>query len=95
MSFLVWESPVVADIQPVTDSLEAVNDIYGCPYVAANGYRMDIWDLVLTSSSGDAYGFYKPEKRLGKEIVDLMNVMFAGFIEHDKIPAEFVPVEVL
>lgn len=93
MSFLVWEPPVVTDIQPVTDSLEAVNDIYGCPYLDANGYRMDIWDIVLTSSVGDAYGFYKPEPRLGKDVVDLMAVMFAGYIEHEEIPTEFIPEE--
>lgn len=99
MSFLVWGPPPGGDIRvpfilpSATDSLEAVNDIYGCPYLDANGYRMDTWDVVRVSRDGYAFGFTKPEPRLGKDLADLMDVMLPGFTEYEEIPEEFIPEE--
>lgn len=86
MSFLVWN-----DQQEAEDSLVGVNTAYGCPYEAGNGYRMDGWDNVVFSNDETQWGFYKPEERLGMEMVDLMAVLVPGYIEYEEKPAEFIP----
>ena len=86
MSFLVWGSQKEAE-----DSLLAINAMYGCPYLAENGYRMDRWDSVVKGSVGNDHGFHKPKERLGKKMDDLMPALKPGFIEHDKIPDDFKP----
>ena len=86
MSFLVWNNQTDAEA-----SLEAVNYVYECPYVAENGYRMDQWDFVIKSSVSDDHGFFKPEERLGKQMDDLMPALVPGFIEHAEKPVEFYP----
>lgn len=45
-------------------SLAAVNDAYGCPYDDGS-YRMDNWAIKSASLTGNAWGFDKPELRLG------------------------------
>ena len=88
MAFLVWDNKNSAD-----DSLNAINAMYGLPFEAANGYRMDRWDFVLPSNTTTDHGFYKPEERLGKEMDDLMPALMPGFTEHEEMPEEFVPEE--
>ena len=88
MAFLVWDNQKDAE-----DSLTAINAMYGCPYVAANGYRMDQWDFFKDSDPAGDYGFYKPEERLGMTMDDLMPALMPGFVEHEKIPEEFEPEE--
>ncbi len=84
MSFLVWPNQKKADA-----SLIAINAIYGCPYVAENGYRMDQWDFVVKANLSDDYGFFSPEARLGKKWDDLMAVLSPGFIEYTEEPSAF------
>lgn len=88
MAFLVWDNEGDAD-----DSLVAINAMYGCPYEAANGYKMDQWDVIKESSTTTNHGFYKPEERLGKEMGDLMSALMPGFTEEDEMPEEFEPEE--
>ncbi len=88
--FLVWNNPNLAET-----SLAAVNAVYGCPYVAENGYRMDRWDTVTQSNDGNqwgfSWGFSKPVSHLGKLEQDLRASLVPGFIEHDEKPDEFKP----
>ena len=84
MSFLVWNNQ-----QDAEDSLVALNSMYGCPYLAENGYRMDQWDIVKDSETTDNHGFTKPQERLGKEMIDLMASLVPGFIEYEEMPEEF------
>ena len=73
MGFLVWENE--ADSQA---SLAAVNAKYGCPYVALNGYKMDIWDEMTQSQAMDEgvqrenWGWFKPISALGVTQTELM-----------------------
>lgn len=85
MAFLVWNNEDDAD-----DSLAAINGMYGCPYEAENGYKMDRWDDVRESIPAGNYGFFKPEERLGKEIGGLMLVLIPGFTEYEEMPEEFI-----
>lgn len=84
MAFLVWPSEKEAE-----DSLMAVNTLYGCPYRAENGYRMDQWDFVIKSRIAEIYGFYKPEERLGIKVVAIMPMLVPGFIESREMPEDF------
>ena len=84
MTFLIWDNQTDAEA-----SLVAVNDVYGCPYVAENGYRMDQWDFVIKSYVSDDHGFFTPEERLGMEMDDLMLALVPGFTEHEEMPEEF------
>jgi len=84
MSFLVWNNQGDAE-----DSLTAINTLYGCPYLAENGYRMDRWDFVVKSNTTNDHGFYKPEERLGMKMDDLMVSITPGFIEHEERPEDF------
>jgi len=86
--FLVWDNQKDAE-----DSLTAINTVYGCPYLAENGYRMDRWDFVVKSKDNNDHGFYEPEERLGKEMDDLMPVLMPGYTEHEEMPEEFKPEE--
>jgi len=86
MSFLVWNNKKKGD-----DSLAAINDMYGCPYRAENGYRMDTWDIVIKSNTGNDHGFFKPEERLGMGMDDLMPGLMPGYVEHAKKPVDFFP----
>lgn len=88
MAFLVWNNENDAD-----DSLVAISDMYGLPFEAENGYKMDQWDVVKGSDPAGNYGFYKPEERLGKLMGDLMPALMPGFTEHEEIPDAFVPEE--
>jgi len=88
MAFLVWNNDDDAD-----DSLVAIDNMYGCPYLAPNGYKMDQWDFVKESNTTSNNGFYKPEERLGKETDDLMLVLTPGFTEYEEMPEEFEPEE--
>jgi len=84
MTFLVWDNQ-----KDTEDSLTAVNAMYGCPYRAENGYRMDMWDFVVKSNIDDVYGFFKPEERLSKEMDDLMPALLPGYTEYRELPEEF------
>jgi len=86
VAFLVWNNQ-----QDAEDSLAAINEMYGCPYVSENGYRMDQWDVVQKSLTTSDCGFYKPEERLGHTMSELMPALIDGFVEHNEIPGEFVP----
>ena len=88
MIFLVWNNQ-----QDAEDSIDAIGAVYGCPYEADNGYRMDCWDNVVSSRNEDQWGFFKPEARLGKQVNDLMAGVTPGFIEHAEKPIEFYPEE--
>jgi len=88
MKFLVWNSQ-----QDAEDSIDAIGAVYGCPHEAENGYKMDRWDTPIPSRSGDKWGFFKPEARLGKTEQDLMANVTPGFIEHQEKPEEFYPEE--
>lgn len=87
MSFLTWNNQTDA-----ADSLDAIHDVYGCPY-EADGYRMDQWDFVIKSRVSDDHGFFKPEERLGMEaeMDDLMSALVPGFTENIDKPDEFYP----
>ena len=63
--------------------------MYGCPYVAENGYRMDRWAEIKRPNNEDAYGFFKPDARLGKNVDDLMRVIVPGVTEKPYIPEDF------
>ncbi len=89
MTFLIWNDQIEAE-----DSLAAVNAVYGCPYVAENGYRMDLWDTLVLSRDGSQWGFYKPGVRLGKEMPDLMNGLVGSYSESEEKPPEFYPEEI-
>jgi len=84
MVFLGWENE-----QDAKDSLAAVHAMYGCPHLAENGYRMDLWDDITKPILGDVYGFFKPEIRLGREMGTLMAVLVPGFTEKPYIPEDF------
>ncbi len=86
MIFLTWNNKKDAE-----DSLAAVNAMYGCPYVATNGYKMDRWDSLVKSYVDEVYGFYKPEERLGMRMPDLMPNLIPGYVENDRKPTEFYP----
>jgi len=86
MTFLVWKKQEDAE-----ESLASINDVYGCPYRAENGYRMDTWDFVVESNKNNDCGFYKPEERLGMTMDDLMPALMSGYTEHDEMPEEFEP----
>lgn len=86
MSFLIWNNQTDAEA-----SLEAINYVYGCPYEAGNGYRMDQWDSVIKSRVSDDHGFFKPEERLGKQMDNLMNGLIPEFVENAEMPVEFRP----
>ncbi len=88
MAFLVWNNEDDAD-----DSLAAINAMYGLPFEAENGYKMDQWDVVKESETTSSAGFYKPEERLGQIMDDLMPALTSGFTEHAEIPEEFIPEE--
>jgi len=88
MSFLVWNNENMAQ-----NSLVAVNDMYGLPFEAPNGYKMDKWDDVKESNTTTNAGFYKPEERLGQIMDDLMDALMPGWNEFEEIPDEFVPEE--
>lgn len=75
--------------------MAAVDAVYGCPYTAANGYRMDCWDNLVSSRDGNQWGFFKPEARLGKEMPDLMDALVSGYVESEEKPPEFYPEETL
>jgi len=76
MMFLSWDS-----LKDAEDSLAAIDAMYGCPYVAENGYRMDSWAEIMRPIIDGYYGFSKPEVRLGSELSDLMAVLVPGFTE--------------
>jgi len=86
--FLSWDNEADAD-----NSLVAINATYGCPYVAANGYRMDRWDFVAESNTSEHWGIHEPQARLDKEVDDLMDVLMPGYEEHEEKPDEFYPPE--
>ena len=86
MTFLVWNNKQDAD-----DSLNAINGMYGLPFEAGNGYKMDLWDSVIESNTGTDYGFYKPEERLDMGMDDLMPALVFGFTEHEEKPEDFIP----
>ena len=86
MTFLVWDNKIDADA-----SLVNINAMYGCPHTAENGYRMDTWDVVIASVNSDAWGFFKPEERLGMEIGALMSGLVEGYDEVGGRPIEFFP----
>jgi len=88
MAFLVWDNQQDAD-----ESLEAIKLMYGLPFVAPNGYRMDQWDVVRESKTTTNAGFFKPEERLGKGMVELMGALIEPFDEEDTMPEEFEPEE--
>jgi len=87
MSFLVWNNE--SDAQ---ESLVSLDEMYGCPYLAANGYRMDTWDIVIESipTTNNNCGFFKPEERLGMGMDDLMPALMPGYIEYAEKPDEFI-----
>lgn len=89
MAFLVWDNQ-----QDAEDSLDAINSMYGLPFEAENGYRMDRWDIIKESNTAIDYGFFKPEERLGMEMDDLMPALMPGFTEHEEVPEDFIPEEV-
>ena len=84
MSFLVWTDKKKADA-----SLIAINAIYGCPYVAENGYRMDQWDFIVKARTTNDHGFFAPEERLGKVLDALMNALSTGYVEYTEEPSAF------
>lgn len=86
MTFLTWDNQDDAE-----NSVAALNVMYGCPYTAENGYRMDRWDFVIKSFGSYEYGFFKPEERMGMKIDDLMSGLMPGFTEHKGMPSEFRP----
>ena len=88
MTFLVWNNE-----QDANDSLIAINEMYGCPYIDENGYRMDQWDVIQKSLTTSACGFSKPEEKLGYTMNKLMSALIDGFVDHNEIPDEFVPKE--
>jgi len=89
MTFLVW-----GDQQDAEASLAAVNAVYGCPYEAGNGYRMERWDTVIASRNATEWGFFKPEPRIGKDNNELDQALISGFDEKEGKPEEFYPEEV-
>lgn len=84
MTFLVWDNQTNANT-----SLANINNAYGLPYKAENGYRMDTWDVVMESVNENAWGFFKPEELLSMEMDDLMSNLIAGYNELDDRPANF------
>lgn len=88
MAFLVWDNE-----DDAKDSLAAINAMYGLPFEAPNGYRMDQWDVIKESGTTTNAGFYKPEERLNMTMDDLMPALMPGFTEHEELPEEFVPEE--
>jgi len=76
MNILTWDNQ-----QDAEDSLALVNATYGCPYEAENGYRADEWARVIKSPFEEAYGFFKPEAKLGCDLDGLMAVLVPGFAE--------------
>jgi len=88
MPFLVWNNE-----DDAKDSLAAIDAMYGLPFEAANGYKMDQWDVVKESETSSNAGFYKPEERLGMVMDDLMPALMPGFTEHEEMPEEFEPEE--
>ena len=88
MSFLVWNNQ-----QDAEDSLNELNNLYGCPYVLENGYRMDRWDSNTKSDVSEEWGFYSPEIRPGKALGMLMKSLAPGYIANEKRPDNWVPDE--
>lgn len=91
MKFLTWINDKKAK-----DSLIAINAMYGCPYVAENGYRMDRWDKIVIrvdlveTHSLQEHGFFMPEERLGMKMSDLMPALMRGFTEYEEKPGKFI-----
>lgn len=88
MIFLGW-----ANKQDAEASLAAVDAIYGCPYVAENGYRMDNWAHVNKLASADVFGFIKPEARLGCKLDILIVALVPGFSETLQLSSDFVELK--
>jgi len=86
--FLTWGNQTDAE-----NSLAAINVVYGCPYVAENGYRMDRWDFTIKSYVTEDCGFFKPKNHLGMGMPDLMSALVPGFIENQGKPDDFIPPE--
>jgi len=86
VTFLVWEIQDDADT-----SLAKINVMYGCPYEDENGYKMDAWDVVIESTNNDAWGFFKPEERLGMVMDDLMPELVGIYDAIEGRPEDFFP----
>lgn len=85
MTFLTWNNQADADA-----SLAAVNALYGCEYIADNGYIMSTWDNVTKSDAEDKWGFAKPEARLGKTVGELEAVLVVGYAELSERPSNWI-----
>ena len=84
MTFLVWDNLADAEV-----SLSGINELYGLPFKAANGYKMNQWDFVYIGIGND-FGFFKPEDRLGILVDFLMASLVGVFVEHETPPPEFI-----
>lgn len=96
MNFLSWTNE-----DDAKDSLVAIDNELGCPYILDNGYRMDTWGIFSKSNARDEWGFFKPIDGLSKSIEELMLVVKEGFTEGDKPydwnnidEIEFIPTEI-
>jgi len=88
MFFLGWDSR-----EKAADSLASVNAVYGCPYVAENGYRMDRWADIRKIYLEETYGFSSPESRLGRKMDDLMKDVVPGYQERTYNAGDFFAPE--
>lgn len=86
MTFLTWNNE-----QDATDSLAAIDTVYGCSYEGDSGYVMATWDTVTKHDTSDLWGFNAPSPRLGKTQEELDAVLVAGYTEGDK-PSDWLPV---
>jgi len=68
MKFLIWENE-----QDAIDSLAAINQDIGCPYIEANSYRMDQWDFVTKSESNEEWGFFSSAAEHMQNLVGTFN----------------------
>lgn len=87
-SFLEWNNQKDAQ-----DSLDAINQAYGCPFVGDNGYIMERWDLVTESETKGKWGWNSAEARLGKTKEQLAVHLKSGYTEHDKRPDDWKTFE--
>lgn len=90
MSFLVFTHPSNSKTNAEA-GIAAVNDMYGCPLIFKNGYRMETWDVPIQSNDGTQWGFHTPKTMLGKGKGQLMGVIAGGFSEYGGMPASFIP----
>jgi len=88
MFFLSWDSR-----EKALDSLASVNETYGCPYEAENGYKMNSWAYVEKIYHEEIYGFSKPESRLGRKVDDLMKDVVPGYQERTYNAGDFFAPE--